>query len=915
MKSALAFCIALLVATPSWAERAPVQVGNHKNLGRVVISLGSTAPATVRQRGTRIDVSVAGDEDIATPDNVPRNVLSIVGAHGGARLTVLSGAKLKSKQEGRTLVIDVLDPASRSRDAALTMGSRPNPGKPPAPPEPVLSTTVPIIAEPVAEPKTVEAAPPSPPSEPVEAHPPASVLASDPAPPSSHAVPARPVVRSFTLRAGAEAGAAAFRRGDLGVVVIDDEAALTDAEGEASLTPVVQPIQRGTLLTVPLAEDEALTLARSEGTLTVTVAAPTGSAAAMTAVPTGVQFQFAKPGRVMTVSDPVSGQTMLIGTTRQVDGEHARIEASRSAPGYTLLPTWLGIALDASADQIDLKASMSGYTLAVADKATTNAVAAARQENQFGIPVASTDVLVRQMNAQIASAAASPVRARGPDRVAAARTMLALGLSAEAEALLTLAATDDPAVARDPATMALAGIAAVLAGRPADASGLDSPALSTNGDIALWRGLRDVAEGKAAPALAGAWPLLSAYPDAIRAQIAPPVLESAAMNGADVPAADMAGEGLALARAFKLAHDGKDEAAVAALTSVRDSRDERDSVRAAIALAELRLRSGQATPADTADQLERQTIRWRGGAQELSLRLRVAELRTQANQWRVALEGLRDAQGLFPDAKAEIEQKKAEVFSSLLGTGAPGVPPLEMVLIAGEFASDLSDQEAGDKLAGVLADKLAALDLPARARPVLQKLMDKAATSAAKSEYGLRLAQMQLDSGDVSAAEALLSSLDLNGLPAAREEQRTMLLARAKAAGGDFAGAAAALLPLSTPEADDMRAKFYARAGDWQRSLETLKGSVAARVPETGALDESQQDLVLRQATAAVQAGDGEALKQLSRFDRRITAPRADLFRILTASAIRSPEDLPRAARELAMSKTLPDRLNALRIR
>ena len=112
-----------------------------------------------------------------------------------------------------------------------------------------------------------------------------------------------------------------------------------------------------------------------------------------------------------------------------------------------------------------------------------------------------------------------------------------------------------------------------------------------------------------------------------------------------------------------------------------------------------------------------------------------------------------------------------------------------------------------------------------------------------------------------------------------------------------------------------MRAKFYATAGDWQRSLETLDAIVAARVPETGDLGEQEQDLVLRDATAAVQAGNGDALRRLARFDRRLTPPRADLFRVLTAAAVKSPEDLPRAARELAMSKLLPDRLNALKVR
>ena len=270
---------------------------------------------------------------------------------------------------------------------------------------------------------------------------------------------------------------------------------------------------------------------------------------------------------------------------------------------------------------------------------------------------------------------------------------------------------------------------------------------------------------------------------------------------------------------------------------------------------------------------------------------------------------------MFPDAKAKIVELKARLFSALLTDPAPGIPPLEMVLIAGDFADSLPDGADGDRLSGLLADKLAALDLPSKAIPLLQKLIDKTQSTVAKMEYALRLAQMQLDAGDPAKAEALLSSLDMSDAATAREEQRTVLLARSKAAQGDFAGAATMLLTVSTSEADEMRSNFYARAGDWQRSLETLESMVTARVPETGDLDEKQQDLVLREATAAVQAGNSEPLKRLTRYDHRITLPRADLFRILTANAVKSPEDLPRAARELAMSRLLPDRLNALNTR
>ncbi|MGI4794528.1 MAG: hypothetical protein ACRYG8_10710, partial [Janthinobacterium lividum] len=606
-------------------------------------------------------------------------------------------------------------------------------------------------------------------------------------------------------------------------------------------------------------------------------------------------------------------QTMLIGTTRQVDGEQARIDMPRSAPGYVMLPTWLGIAVEISSEKIDLKASLSGYTLEIADKASTNTTAAARQENRFNLPVAPADVLVRQLSAQIASAAAAPPRSRGPERVAAARTMLALGMSAESEALLNLAATDDPVIARDPNTAALTGVAAVLAGRPAEATGLDNPALPTGGDIALWRGLRDLANGKPAPALAGAWPLLTAYPESIKRQIASPVLEAAAENGAEVPEKEMEGPDLALARALKLAHDGQVEPALTAFDAIKSSKDERASVRAAIAAAELRLRTGAITPADTAEILERQTVRWRGGVQELALRRRIAELRTQAGQWRAALDGLSQTATIFPDSKDQLSEMKTNVFRALLSRPGSSINPLEVVSVAGDFSDVVPDGPDGDKLAGLLAEKLMALDLPQRAIPVLKSLFSKSQSPTAQAEFGFRLAQMEIDAGDAASAEALLTEIDRSGVPPEYEGQRTMLFARARAAQGDFAGAATILLTLTSSEANDLRADYYARAGDWQRGLETLDAMAAATLPDTGALNDKQQDLLLREATAAVQAGNGAALKRLAKFDGRLTAPRTDLFRVLTATDVKGPEDLPRAARELTIAKTFPERLNALK--
>ncbi len=923
----IVFSMALLASASAWAE--PDSAPNKAPaFGRIVIPLSAATKSIVRQRHTSVTVTTKGGDDIATPDIVPRNVVSFVGGHGTAELKIVPGSLINSRRERDTLIIDVPDPSKRPAGADPTAEPHPNPSKS-ASNTPLKTTSVMSAPEPksnlpaVSEPqKAADPAPQAevkdpvrPPSEVQQtapsAQPAESAHQDAPQVPASPA-PRRPIVRRVTVDAGLDVGVATFRRGGIGVIVFDDAVAPSDTGADQTITPSIQQIQRGTLMTLPLADDEALAVSRSDNTISVTVGSPTGTPATATAIPTGIQYKMTRPGRAMAISDPLSGQTMLIGTTRQVDGEQARVDMPRSAPGYVMLPTWLGIAVEISSEKIDLKASLSGYTLEIADKASTNTIAAARQENRFNLPVAPADVLVRQLSAQIASAAAAPPRNRGPERVAAARTMLALGMSAESEALLNLAATDDPAIARDPNTAALTGVAAVLAGRPAEATGLDNPALPTGGDIALWRGLRDLADGKAAPALAGAWPLLSAYPESIKRQIASPVLEAAAENGAEVPAKEMEGSDLALARALKLAHDDQVEPALAAFDAIKSSKDERASVRAAIAAAELRLRTGAITPAEAAEILDRQTVRWRGGVQELALRRRVAELRTLAGQWRAALDGLSQAATIFPDSKGQLSELKTNVFRTLLSRPGSSINPLEVVSVAGDFSDVVPDGPDGDKLAGLLAEKLMALDLPQRAIPVLKSLFNKSQSPAAQAEFGLRLAQMEIDAGDAASAEALLTEIDRSGVPPEYEGLRTMLFARARAAQGDFAGAATVLLTLASAEANDLRADYYARAGDWQRSLETLD-TMAAALPDTGALTDKQQDLLLREATAAVQAGNGTALKRLAKFDGRLTPPRTDLFRVLTATDVKGPEDLPRAARELTIAKTFPERLNALK--
>ena len=61
-----------------------------------------------------------------------------------------------------------------------------------------------------------------------------------------------------------------------------------------------------------------------------------------------------------------------------------------------------------------------------------------------------------------------------------------------------------------------------------------------------------------------------------------------------------------------------------------------------------------------------------------------------------------------------------------------------------ENADLLPDGVGGEALEARLADRLVALDLPKRAGPVIEKLMQAAPTGAGRAGFGARLAALRL---------------------------------------------------------------------------------------------------------------------------------------------------------------------------
>ena len=919
----------LLAATlpgAAWAQ-VSVRAGDHPGFGRVVFDFAAPTGFDLVEDGGRVLVVFEGGPALGAAPPPPRNVRSIRAAEGSATLILIPGARVRSARMGNRVVLDVRDPAPDrpARVAARAAPRAPPPALPEPAPAPVAAAPPAALA--AADPVSVAADAHALPLVPVEqkalpgALPPPvpAPLAPVPTAPVAMAELPAPIRRpaGVLMVADPGVGAASFRRGDRGLVVFDARAVGSQPDWPDA---TVQEGQDSTALSVPLAPGEALVLRRAAAGWQITVAdGPAASPGiALTAAPDGLRMAMERPGRVVTIVDPVTGQAFLVGTANPAAGSGPGNQAVRRAPAYAIVPTWQGVAVEPYSDQVDLRPTTTGFVLKgpalspVADAVIATAGPFTRRYDFAAQPVPALQL---RLQAQITAAAAAPVRSRSADRMAAAQTMLSLGLATEAMGVLSLVAAEDPAAAATAEHAGLSAIAALLAGRSAEAMALDDGRLDGTDEMTLWRGVRDAmrdTDPGAGQDLPRLLPLADAYPAALRDRLRPLIVEAAIATGQDdlVKAALASDDpSLAYARAMLRERAGDTDAALAMLDTVSVGRDQLAQVRAGARAAELRLRTGAITPAQAADTTERLAAAWRGDARESRLRLRAAELRTMAGAFRPALELLRDTERLFPEQQSVVRSAMAAVFAAMLAH-PQAVPPLDLVTMASEFVG-LLPVGTGDGVPALLADKLVALDLPARAAPVLGQLMAAAAPGPVRAGIGLRLAQLEFEAGTLPAAQAALDGSAVPDLPAMLTEQRGLVQARLTSARGDLAGAVTGLQALGTVAADDLRATLLERAADWRGSLLALSDLAGRVVPATGPLTEVMQDIVLRQATSAVQANDAAVLADLRRrHGPRLAGARADLFRVLTADPVRSPSDLPRTATELALARTLPERLD-----
>eukprot|EP01037_Dinobryon_pediforme_P001896 gene1896-1928_t len=731
----------------------------------------------------------------------------------------------------------------------------------------------------------------------------------------------------------ATTGAAAFRRGNEAFVVFDERKPvdLKRLAGDPVFAGAsIQLAAGATILRFSLPTSHELRLEHQKGGWMITVIG--GDAIALALRPVSLErkgdlvvIQAEQPGLVVSVPDSITGGVLQVGTQRS-PGQG--IPVSRRSSEYILLPTWQGVVMEPLSDGVTLRAT-NGAFLVSGDQPDTallvpNAAGSfgasldsSHMSRIFDFPDLKSDALLQRLQGAVLAAAETPEPARGPARQAVAQTMIALGMAAEAKSVLELAGTEDARSESTSVGSALAGVASLLAGRLTEADQLDSSKLDGTDEISFWRAVKTAVRlrdnAAAANVFANTMPLLLSYPSELQQRLLPLAAETMALGG-QLAAARRITEGrptdesLDLARAL-LEQRGKDPRRAAEMyQKLGASPDRLVRFRAARASAEFQLSSGALDATHTADQLEKLLYAWRGDEGEIDLRLRIAELRGEAHQWRPALQLLRESAQLWPDRSEAFKSRLSEIFAaSIAETARGGIKPFELVAMAEENVDLMPDGEAGQALAERVADALTELDLPERAIPYFVKMTAKAPQGVARASFGGRLAQMRLEQGDAPGALDVLQATVADSLPPALLEARTLTFGSAVAQIGDLPSAFNALKQLDTSAGDLRQADLAEQARSWPEAKEALSRVVSRDVPSSGKLTDAQCSLLLRLAGAASEAGDAMTLGQLRERNPSMLPPgkTSEMLQLILAQPLSSVGDLPRASRELLAARSV----------
>ncbi|NVN42479.1 hypothetical protein HW537_01030 [Asaia siamensis] len=683
-------------------------------------------------------------------------------------------------------------------------------------------------------------------------------------------------------------GIAAFESGDRFIIVVDnafpmDTQAIHGTGFFSSLTVSLLP--EATLIQLRRPDTRRLYLSqRPEGW--VLGDKPPANAATQDnhvinplPVADGILYPMRRSGRVLTLTDPASGERLLVGTSLLDEGG---ILAMRRAQGYDVWPTLEGIVIAARDPDISLIAVTSGLLLN-------------RDGQKFeddGQAVYANDVdlkwldlqdrpdqdLLKRYNERLLKAADSQPADRFAARLDLVRAAISMGAFKEARGMLSVALRDDPEEIGRPEVRFLAAATELLVGSPANASALNGPwPEQQRRALQLWRALYlegvDQSDAQSVHRLALDMNRLRAYPQNMRDVLLPIAAEAIARRGAsrDFAVLDTLPDQPAfrLAKAIAAARLGQKDHAYAAFSALTTDRDIAIGEKATEEKIALDHERGTLTTEQQVKALDELVLDARLAGREKQLRLRQAEAYAQDRQWQKVAEiiDLGVPQSDPSHYNTLRHTLLLEALTGIAGEDSLSQSKTQQLRNAALLKAHLPALPPGEERAALLAaygETMLALGLPDEATIALSQAIPSLVTPEAKAAAGASLAQATLASQKPTDALAALNETESPNLPEPLQTRRDILKAKIALATGDRAKGLDMLKAIPAAEARLLSAQLHESQGEWPAATLELRNLAKDEIPTDGALTKSQQDLALRLASDASRAGDNASSRWIS---------------------------------------------------
>ncbi|KQO92521.1 hypothetical protein [Methylorubrum extorquens] len=642
----------------------------------------------------------------------------------------------------------------------------------------------------------------------------------------------------------------------------------------------------------------------------------------------------------------LDGERIAVVTT---DGSRpAGVVKAQRFVEFELIPSRLGLAVLANADDLIVRPDLDGVTIG-----REGAREGAREGRDGGLSVsgisrpadppvgAVTELAVDRdaweraqrgdvratLREGLAAAVEAHRRDRGGARLGLARAMMANDLDVEALGALTAAAAEDVVIDGDRQTALMRGILLARIGRAEEARKLLSDErLATNPEARLWRGYADALVGRwneAAVALRAGESVLERYPEPLASLFHAAAAEAAVETGdweavtresiaATRAATDYTRDRLTLLRAKMDEATGRGAAALAAYETLRNQAPWPLAAEATLRAAVLGHTLGKTPLPEAIDQLEVLALTWHGGPTEIGTLGALGGLYEEAGRWRKIFTTARRANALSPEAPIAraLHERALAVFEDLfLGARGERLGGVEALALYFDFKDFAPAGRRADEIVRRLADRLVALDLLESADELLQYQIDHRLEGAARSSVSARLATIRLMEGKPLQA---LQTLDATHLPELPEDVRR---ARAMLRGRALSDLSRTDLALETVEgetgadAERLRADILWAARRWREAGEAHEMILGPAWRSGKPLDDTARADVIRAGIAYGLAGESLGLERLK---AKFAGPMAESADARTFAMLTRP-DAPRSAafRDAALRATKAETLAA----